>query len=677
MNEWFHDHRRLLICAALAITTFAVYFPVRNYEFLHYDDDVYVTNNKEVQSGLSWHGVEWAFTTGHGANWHPLTWLSLMLDCKLFGVKSGPMHIVNVLFHIANSILLFVVLARMTKGVWQSAFIAGLFALHPLHVESVAWVAERKDMLSTLFWLLTMLAYVRYVERPSAGRYIAVPVLFAIGLLAKPMLVTLPFVLLLLDYWPLERIGGQKTEDRRQRASLKWLIIEKTPLIVLSAASSIVTFIVQQQGGAVVASNRLLFDERIFNAIVSYPAYLGKMLWPVHLAVLYPHPINRIPAAEALICAVILILITVLCVYYVRRHKYLFVGWLWYLGTLVPVIGIVQVGSQAMADRYTYVPLIGIFIIITFGVTELLKEKPFGKIALGILAGVSLSACAVVTTQQLKYWKDSLALFEHTLNVIEGNDIIENNYANILVDKGRPGEAMKYFSRAINLHPDSPGVRNNYGSALREAGRVDEAIEQFKIAIKIDPNYELAHYNFGLALAAKGDYEGAIQQYQLYAGTAVDLTDIRQGLAAELAKEGKVNDAVNQFQQAMTVKPNSAEVLSNFGYALAQSGKPQEAIEYYNKAIAIEPNNVIAHGRLALALAAAGRIDEAIEQCRVVIAARPNDAEMQNNLGILLQRQDKIDEAIECYKKALQIDPKLQKARENLDSALTQKQADK
>jgi tetratricopeptide (TPR) repeat protein len=669
MNERFLNNQRLFICILLAAVTFAVYLPVRNYEFLHYDDDVYVTDNKEVQSGLSWHGIEWAFTTGHGANWHPLTWLSLMLDCQLFGVKSGPMHVVNVLFHIANSILLFVVLARMTKGVWQSAFIAGLFALHPLHVESVAWIAERKDVLSTLFWLLTMLAYVRYVERPSAGRYIAVPVLFAMGLMAKPMLVTLPFVLLLLDYWPLGRFSCPGF-------SVKVVLLEKLPLLILSIASSIVTFIVQQRGGAVIASNRLLINERVLNAIVSYPAYLGKMLWPIHLAVLYPHPVNRIPAAEGLICAVIIILITVLCVYYVRRHKYLFVGWLWYLGTLVPVIGIVQVGSQAMADRYTYVPLIGIFIIITFGVTELFKEKPFRKIILGILAGVSLSACAVITTQQLKYWKDSLALFEHTLNVINGS-VMENNYANILIDKGRLGEATKYLSKAINLYPDSPDIRNNYGNALREAGRVDEAIEQFKIAIKINPDDEMAHYNLGLALTVKGDYEGAIQQFQLYAGTAVDLADIRQGLAEELVKEGKVGDAVNQFQQAMTVKPNSADVLSNFGYALAQSGKPKEAIEYYNKAIAIEPNNVIAHGRLVIAMAAAGRIDEAIEQCRIVIAARPDDFEMQTNLGILLQNQGRIDEAIECYKKALQIDPKLQNARENLDSALAQKQAGK
>jgi protein O-mannosyl-transferase len=660
----------LIVCVGLAIVVVGVYWPVRNYEFLHYDDDVYVTDNEQVKHGLSWQGIQWAFTTGHASNWHPLTWLSLMLDCQLFGVKSGPMHIVNVLFHIANTILLFLVLARMTKGLWQSAFIAGLFALHPLHVESVAWIAERKDVLSTLFWLLTMLAYAQYAERKSAGRYIAVLVLFAMGLLAKPMLVTLPFVLLLFDYWPLSRFSSP-------RLSVRGLLLEKLPLLILSVVSSVVTFIVQQRGGAVADSSRLLFDERVLNAVVSYLAYLGKMLWPAKLAALYPHPINTIPVSMAVISGTVLILITIFSIYHVRRYKYLLVGWLWYLGTLVPVIGIVQVGAQAMADRYTYVPLIGIFVIIAFGAAELLKEKQFNKIILGVLAGVSLSACAVVTTHQLKYWKDSLSLFEHTIDVAENSPIMANNYANILMDKGRAGEAVKYLSGALKLRPDSPEIHNNYGNVLRETGKLDEAIEHFKMALKLNPNFTLARYNLGQTLAAKGDYEGAVKQYQLYAGTAVDLADIRQVLAADLGKEGKVDEAVNQFQQAMIVKPDSTEVLSNFGYALAQSGKPAEAIKYYDKVLAKDPNNVITHGRLALALASVGRFNEAIEQCRIVIAVRPDDFEMYTNLGILLQNQGKLDEAIECYQKALKIKPDFQKARQSLDAAIAQKQAGK
>lgn len=678
MNEQLYNQRHFLICILLATITFAVYLPVRNYEFLHYDDNGYVTENAEVKQGLNWQGIKWAFTTGCASNWHPLTWLSLMLDCELFraaslpeGVKPGPMHIVNVLFHVVNTILLFLVMARMTKGVWQSAFIAGLFALHPLHVESVAWIAERKDVLSTLFWLLTMLAYTRYVERPSAGRYIVTLVLFAMGLLAKPMLVTLPFVLLLLDYWPLQQIREQRVvEDGRQRASLKWLIIEKIPLIVLSIASSVITFIVQRQGGAVIESKQLLFNDRIINAIVSYVSYIGKMLWPARLAVFYPYQVNRTPAGEAVICAAILILITIAVVRFGRRRKYMLVGWLWYLGTLVPVIGIVQVGAQAMADRYTYIPLIGIFVIIAFSAAELLPKASSRKIILGVLAGVCLAACAVVTSHQLKYWKDSLSLFEHALDVTEGNYVMHNNYANALNQLGRRNEAAAHLVEALRLAPNSIEILYNYGNILREMGKTDQAIEQFKIAIKLKPDDKLSYYGLGLALAAKGDYEGAIQQYRIYAGTAVDLADIHQGLAAELIKEGKVDDAVNQFQQAMIAKPDSTEVLSNFGYALAQSGKPKEAIEYYDKVLAKDPNNVITHGRLALALASVGRIDEAVEHCRIVLAARPDDFEMHANLGMLLQNQGKLDEAVESYKKALQIDPNFQKARENLNALI-------
>jgi protein O-mannosyl-transferase len=650
----------LIICAGLIAAVVAVYWPVYNYEFVHYDDNVYVTDNENIQSGLNWQGVKWAFTTGSASNWHPLTWLSLILDCEIFGVEAGPMHVVNVLFHIANTILLFLVLARMTNGVWQSAFIAGLFALHPLHIESVAWVAERKDVLSTFFWLLTMLFYARYVERQSPGRYIVVLVLFALGLMAKPMLVTLPFVLLLLDYWPFERFS-------RFDSSIKKPAIEKIPMIILSAVSSVITFVVQQKGGAVIESNQLLFNERIINAMVSYVSYIGKTLWPSHLAVFYPHRVNRMPAAEAALCAAILLVITIMTVYLGRRRKYMLIGWLWYLGTLVPVIGIVQVGAQAMADRYTYIPLIGVFVIIAFGAAQLLQRISSRKIILGVLAGVCLAACAVVTSQQVKYWKDSFALFTHALDVTEGNYAMYNNYGILLSRHGRREEGAAQLFKALQLVPNSVDMLYNYGTILREMGETDQAIEQFKIALKIKPDDKLSHYGLGLALAAKGDYEEAIKQYQIYAEFGTDMADIRQKLAVELARSGKVDDAVNQFQRVMTVNPDSAEVLSNFGYALAQSGKPEEAIKYYEQVLVKDPNNVITHGRLALALAGIGKIDEAIEQCRIVLAARPDDFEMYTNLGILLQRQGKLDEAIECYRKALQIDPNFQKARDYLN----------
>jgi tetratricopeptide (TPR) repeat protein len=564
---------QLPILLALALLTFVVYLPVRNHDFVRYDDDVYVTNNTVVKSGLSWQGIKWAFVTEHGANWHPLTWLSLMLDCRLFcaasltgGVQPGPLHIVNVLFHIANALLLFIVFNRMTKALWQSAFIAALFALHPLHVESVAWIAERKDVLSTLFWLLTMLAYVRYVERSSAGRYILALIFFALGLLAKPMLVTLPFVLLLLDYWPLGRFENSKFSIRNS-------IIEKLPFFFLSILSSVITFVVQQKGGAVFAGDIVPFNVRLANAICSYFVYIEKMFWPVRLAVLYPY--NGISLVKVLLSAIILVLITVLVLYNYRRRKYLVVGWLWYLGTLVPVIGIVQAGVQAFADRYTYVPLTGLFIMCVFASADLLKNVPFKKYILATSATIILLACTILTTVQLIYWKDSVLLFERALAVTENNVHMLNNYGNALGAMGRHKEAAKVLEQAVRGLPDSYEIRNNYGRALQNLGKLDEAIEQYQIALKIEPTADFARYNLSVALAAKGNF------------------------------------------------------------------------------------------------------DAAIEQCRIALAARPDDAEMHTQLGIFFQNQGKNKEAIECYKKALQIEPNFKKARENLDSALAQKQAGK
>jgi tetratricopeptide (TPR) repeat protein len=643
-----------------------VYWPVRNHQFVYYDDNVYVTENQTIHSGPTWQNIKWAFTTGYASNWHPLTWLSLMVDCWLFGIRSGPFHLVNVLFHIVNTLLLFIVFNRMTKSLWQSAFVAALFALHPLHVESVAWVAERKDVLSSLLWFLTMIAYARYAERPSVGRYFLTLVLFVLGLMAKPMLVTLPFVLLLLDYWPLGRLFNPKFSTVR-------LLLEKLPLIILSAASSIITFIVQQKGGAMVV---IPFKERIANTAISYLAYIGKMFWPVHLAVLYPHPAGFISAAKAISYAITLVLITALLLYYGRRYKYLAVGWLWYLGTLIPVIGIVQVGSQAMADRYTYIPLIGLFVIIAFTIAELAPKIPFRKILLTVLAAAVLIACVIATSIQLKFWENSFLLFERALAVIEGNSIIQNNLANVLIDQGKTEDAAKLLSKSLKSIPNSPEIHNNFGNALRQLDRKDEAIEHFKFALEIDPNFSEARYNLGLTLADEGKYNEAIEQFNIYLGSDVNLAQLHQDLKTLFVKEGSIDDTITRrLKKTLASKPDLVEVVSYLGYAVAQSGKPDQAVEYYYLALKIEPNNILTHGRLALALAAVGRIDEAIEQCRFVLAARPSDFEMYANLGMLLQKQGKLDEAIESYKKALQINPDFPKARENLDAALAQKQA--
>ena len=566
MIEQQSNHRRLLICILLAAVTFAVYLPVRNYSFLFYDDNVYVSDNAQVKPGLSWQGIKWAFTTGYGSNWHPLTWLSLMLDCELFGVEPGPMHIVNVLFHIANTLLLFIVFNRMTKALWQSAFIAAMFALHPLHVESVAWIAERKDVLSTLLGLLTMLAYVRYVERSSAGRYILAIVFFALGLLAKPMLVTLPFVLLLLDYWPLGRFENSKF-------SICNSIIEKLPFFFLSILSSVITFIVQQKGGAVFSVDIVPFNVRLANAICSYFVYIEKMFWPVRLAVLYPYSINGISLVRVLLSATILVLVTVLVLYNYRRRKYLVVGWLWYLGTLVPVIGIVQVGVQAFADRYTYVPLTGLFIICAFASADLLKNVPFKKYILAASATIILLACTVLTTVQLIYWKDSGLLFERALAVTENNVHILNNYGNALGAMGRHKEAAKILEQAVRGLPDSYEIRNNYGKALQNLGKLDEAIEQYQIAIKIEPTADFARYNLSVALAAKGDFDAAIKQCRIALAARPDDAEMHTHLGSLLQNQGKNNEAIECYKKALQIDPTFQKARENLN-ALTQN-QPQ------------------------------------------------------------------------------------------------------
>jgi tetratricopeptide (TPR) repeat protein len=508
--------------------------------------------------------------------------------------------------------------------------VAGLFALHPLHVESVAWVAERKDVLSTLFWLATMLAYVRYAEGPSAGRYVTALVLFILGLMSKPMLVTLPVVLVLLDYWPLNRLNS--------KFSILNSLIEKVPFFLLSIVSSVVTFVVQQKGGAMPSIYAIPLKGRIVNAICSYPGYIGKMIWPSRLAALYPHPVAQIPTVRAVIYAAVFVLITIFLIYQGRKYRYLIVGWFWYLVTLVPVIGIVQVGAQAMADRYTYVPLTGLFIIIAFGAAELTRKIPFGKFIVTACAVVVLFGCAMTASAQMKHWKDSLSLFDHTLAVTENNYVMLNNYANVVSEQGKPAEAVKYLVEALRLLPNSADIHNNYANALNELGRVDEAIEEYRIALKLNHGSAMPHYNFAVVLVGRGDY----------------------------------NEAIEQYKSAIALKPDFSQAYCNIGCILVQKGQSGQAIEYFEKGLRIEPNDVLAHGQFAVALANVGRTDEAIEHCRIVLAAHPNDVEMHTNLGILLERQGKIDEAIESHRKALQIDPNDQKARDNLN-ALTQR----
>jgi Tfp pilus assembly protein PilF len=467
----------LLIYAALVVVTIAAFEPARLNGFIGFDDDVYVTENTHVLAGITLKSVLWAFTTPYASNWHPLTWLSHMLDCELFGLNPLGHHLTNLLFHIANTLLLFWVLKRMTGAIWQSAFVAAAFALHPQHVESVAWVAERKDLLSGFFWMLTIAAYIRYAERPCVGGYLLVVLAFCLGLMAKPMVVTLPFVLLLLDYWPLERFQWKK---------LCLLVCEKIPLFLLAAVSSLITFVVQQRTGAMVQAENLPSYVRVANALVSYISYITKMIYPTGLAVFYPHPLRSPPLWQPLICLFIMLIVSIAVIYLARR--YLLVGWLWYLGTLVPVIGLVQVGGQAMADRYTYIPLIGIFMMVAWGLPELLSKWRYRRFVFSAASVLVFAILLLCTRRQIRLWQNDFTLFSHAIAVTENNATMHNNLGVAFQAQGKFDEAIAHYRQALKIYPDYANAHNNLALALQSEGRIDEAINHYLCSLRLGPD---------------------------------------------------------------------------------------------------------------------------------------------------------------------------------------------
>jgi Flp pilus assembly protein TadD len=647
MNRPLHKNISLLAYGFLVITALAAYWPVLKCEFVKYDDDKYVTENPHVKRGITRESVVWAFKKPHYHMWHPLTSLTHLLDYQLFGLNPTWHHLTSLLFHIASTLLLFGILKRMTAAVWPSLFVAAAFALHPLNVESVAWVSERKNVLSTFFWMLTIAAYIRYTDRSCLGRFLLVVLVFALATLTKPIVVTLPFVLLLLDYWPLGRLQFKRLSDEQdleqaesgqvdgRRVPLWRLLVEKIPLFALVTALSAVTFIAQQRGGVMSGWHNVPLKYRLANALVSYVTYISKMVWPTRLAVFYPHPFNKLPIWQVVASVLVLLTVSVAVLWFARRRKYLTVGWLWYLGILIPVIGIVQVGSQAMADRYTYLPFIGLFIMIAWGMYELLANWRYRRIALGASVLAVLLTLAVCTRLQLRHWRNNKALFERAINVTEDNFVMNNNYANILKNMGQVEKAIEHFGKALRIRPNSPEVYNNLGNALRKLDRFEDAVMCYQKALEIKAYFPQARYN----------------------------------LAAELSRQGKTDEAIEQYRLALRLRPDDVETLSGLGFALAQKGRFDEAIGYYQKALELKPDNIIARGRLGLALASLKKFDEAIEQFQIVLEAAPEDLEMHCNVGILLAAQGKTDEAIKAYRRALKIDPNYTKARNLLKAA--------
>ncbi|MGD0784400.1 MAG: tetratricopeptide repeat protein [Sedimentisphaerales bacterium] len=575
---WF-----IFICAVMTIVTLAVYWQMRQYDFISLDDFGYVRDNPNVRYGFSWANVGWAFSSGYASNWHPLTWLSHMLDCELYGTNAGMHHLTNLFLHIANVLLLFAVLRAMTGALWPSAFVAALFALHPLHVESVAWISERKDVLSTFFALLTMAAYLRYVKKPSIARYLPALLLFALGLMAKPMLVTLPFVLLLLDYWPLERFkpANMKTAKR--------LVFEKGPFFILSAASSIITIFVQK----IITVNQLPLNLRIANTFISYVKYIEKMIWPVNLAIFYPHSDMKLSMPQAFACALLLLGISAGVICLARKRKYLLFGWLWYLGTLVPVIGLVQVGGLAMADRYTYMPLTGLFIIIAWGANDLLTGWKYKKIIHGISATMILLALAVWTFFQAGYWRNSLTLFEHAIAVTEDNYLAHKCLADALHGQDKNEEAIEHYRKAIEIGENYASAYVGLGSVLIDTGKTDQAEEYLAKAIQLDPESGKAYGELGRAMAKKGKMSEAAALFEKAARLEPYWIDPINALAWNLAtyNDAKIRNPVRAVQLAkraceLTNYENPA-IMDTMAAAYAAAGDFSKAIETCEKALAL------------------------------------------------------------------------------------------
>ncbi|HQL78767.1 MAG TPA: tetratricopeptide repeat protein [Verrucomicrobiota bacterium] len=683
-----------LLAAALALVTIALYWPATGHDFISYDDSRYVTENPQVRGGLTWEGVKWAFRHPLLCNWHPVTVLSHMLDGQLFGLAPRGHHLTSVLLHGLNAMLVFVWLHQMTGARWRSLLVAALFAFHPLRVESVAWVAERKDVLSGCFGLLTLIFYARCAQgefrtqkaedrmklengparaSQSSSSFCILPssfyllslCCFALGLMSKATLVTWPFVLLLLDYWPLKRIascGRQDAEPGAAGAALggavPWrrLIGEKIPFFVLAAAISVVTYAVQR--GAMPGAGNFPLGARFGNALVSYCRYLGKQFWPTDLAVFYPYP-GHWPLGTVLGAGGLLLAISVLAFARRRRSPFLLMGWLWFVGTLVPMIGLVQVGGQAMADRYTYIPTLGVLVAAVWGAHELSRRWQGAVMVLAAAASAAIIFCLTLTRQQLRHWQDSETLFRQVVAATRDNYVAHKALGDALGEKGQMDEAIRQYQQALRLRPDDPGVLNNLGLVLFKQGQPDEAIRQYEQSLRLQPDNAHAHNNLGVVLASQGQTNEARRRFEQAVRLQADYAEARRNLGKILADQGQTDEAIHQFEAAIGLRPDDAETHGDLGIALGRKGRTDDAIRHYREAIRLKSGNAAAHYNLGNALYEKGQTDEAIRQFQEAVRLKPDDAQAHCNLGIALVRKGRTDEAIRQYQDAIRLDPDL------------------
>ena len=591
----------ILVCLFLVIAIFVVYWQVRNHTLVNFDDGSYILNNPHIRAGLNFKGIAWAFSFPGYDYWHPMTWLSHMLECHFYGLKFGMHHQVSLILHILNSILLFLVFRKMTGAIWRSAFVAAMFALHPMNVESVAWLAERKNVLSTFFWLLTMLTYIHYSKRPSVFRYLPILFVYTLDLMSKPMVATLPFALLLLDYWPLCRINlahsgsnNQKTPKSNntefQRSSTFHLALEKIPLLILSAISIFLSSLAVQRLGTVISTATVPMSLRIKNALVSYISYIVKMIWPHNLAVYYPFP-QTLPLWQVTGAGLLLICISFLVFRAARSKPYLAVGWLWYIGTLVPAIGLVQAGLwPAIADRFTYVPFIGLFIIIAWGVPELVVQWHYREIKLAILAAALFAIFATTTYLQVGYWRNSITLFENAVDVTKNNYVAHHKLGEALAVQGEIDKAIRHYSEALRIKPDFIAPHLNLGVTLREAGKLNEAADHFSAVLCLKSDSAEAQYELGITLEKKGNIDGAEKHYIKALRIMPDYAKAHNNLAIIMARQKKDKEAIFHFHEAIRIDSDYTDANFNLGIIYANQRNIEKAILYYKKALYLDPN---------------------------------------------------------------------------------------
>jgi len=731
MRELPGKYRGVLICVLLSCGLLVVYWQVLASDFVNIDDTIYVTENHHVNTGFSAENIKWVFSVGKVAYWHPLTWLSHMLDCQLYGLEPGLHHLTNLIIHIANSLLVFLVFSRMTGALWKSAFVAAVFAFHPVNVDSVAWVAERKNVLSTLFWLLTMWAYTAYVREGGAKRYFSALGLFVLGLLAKPMLITLPFAMLLLDYWPLgrlsfkrssgqaagktgksatstrqtspvrrleplpitsrrpetERVGRGQGRRSRQCTALpmqpdadhgrrsrskpegywdRLLIWEKMPFFVLSAISVFLSFLSMKRLGITASTELIPLKLRLANAVVSYAGYIDKIICPRKLAVFYPYPME-VAIWPSLGAVLLLACASLVLIWIFRRKAYFSVGWLWFIGTLVPVIGLVQAGLwPAIADRWAYVPMIGLLIIVAWGAGDLAAKWRL-PISVPILAACAcLSTLAFCTYRQAGYWRNSSTLFGHALNVTTDNYIAHLNFGNTLIKDEKIAEAMSHYRKAVEIHPAYADAHYNLGVAFALQAAYERAVKEYRTAVDLEENHIKARLRLAEALTRTGGLDEAISHFEKLMQTRPHDVEVLNNYALALVQTKRTTQAIKLYDKALRIDPDSVEVLNNLGSALAEQRQFDPAIAHLTKALTLKPDFTKTYYNLADTLRRAGRFDDAVEYYKQALRIDPEDKVGHYSLGRILTEQKKYDQAVEHYEKAIQLDGDFAQARYNL-----------